>query len=328
VARALILAKGDPREAAQIVLREGGTARVIGVLKEAQSAGATADGNWAAPLTEYGPVAAAFASSLRHIGIFDAIRADARPGALNLPFVVITGTVVGHAVGETLMKPVGRASTANDKVAARKALALVCLSDEALRAAPEEAVGLLLAELQAATISGTDELFLTEIVADATPIPSAGVTADAVREDLGAMLEVVKPAPTSHLLLVVAPRAARKLALMTNALGAAEFPGMSPTGGTIANVPVRTSDHAGERAVLVDADGLIVADEPILLSTSSEATLNMATDPAEGAGEVVSLFQTNTTALLAERRFGWRAMRTCAAVVEGVAWGGTGQSPG
>ena len=120
------------------------------------------------------------------------------------------------------------------------------------------------------------------------------------------------------------------LAMMTNALGQQEFGAMSMTGGTLSGMPVIASDYVTNIVVLVNASDVYLADDgDIAIDTSREASLEMSDAPAHdsktptGATSLVSMFQTNTVAIRAERMISWLRRRTgSVAYLTGVDWGG------
>ena len=108
---------------------------------------------------------------------------------------------------------------------------------------------------------------------------------------------------------------------------------MSPLGGQIAGVPVHISTHADANMIVIDASAIVAASETINLRATSAASLEMDTAPAQStssgspeapvaaSGKVVSLFQADSVALLAERFFGFEIIRaTGVGVLDASAW--------
>lgn len=76
---------------------------------------------------------------------------------------------------------------------------------------------------------------------------------------------------------------------------------------------VSDAQDAG-RVTLVAADGLAIAQTPLELRSSNQATVEMSTTPLQNstsptAVSMISTFQTGTRALLAERQIGIKAIR-------------------
>jgi hypothetical protein len=113
------------------------------------------------------------------------------------------------------------------------------------------------------------------------------------------------------------------LSLMQNALGQPEFPGITMTGGTFVGLPVITSeymtdvaDSSGSPIILVNASDVFLADDGgIMIDASREASLEMldgslTQDATAGTGaSLVSMFQTNSVAMRAERVINWKKRR-------------------
>jgi hypothetical protein len=120
---------------------------------------------------------------------------------------------------------------------------------------------------------------------------------------------------------------------MVNALGQAEFPGMSVNGGTFMGLPVIVSEGAGTTITLVNAGDIWLADDGgVNVDTSTEASLQMVdaptitstgSDPTEAA--LVSMFQTNSMAIRVEKFINWARRRsTGVATITAATWGVTG----
>ena len=99
-------------------------------------------------------------------------------------------------------------------------------------------------------------------------------------------------------------------------------------------MPVVVSDgQAPGKITLVDARQIAVADEPITLRSSENAALEMSDTPSHDsttptATTLVSMFQTNCRALLAERHFAVKVLKaTGVATMTGVEWSAGGGSP-
>ncbi|HYG05329.1 MAG TPA: phage major capsid protein [Stenotrophomonas sp.] len=121
------------------------------------------------------------------------------------------------------------------------------------------------------------------------------------------------------------------LSLATNESGAPAFPGVTPTGGTLAGLPVFTSqyvptDTSGSVVALVKGDEVFLGDEGgIQVAVSTEATLQMDTEPTQNsitptATQGVSMFQTNSVAIRVERFVNWQKRRPGAVVWGYVNW--------
>jgi hypothetical protein len=134
---------------------------------------------------------------------------------------------------------------------------------------------------------------------------------------------------------------ASKLSSMRNALGQKEFPDIKATGGLLEDVPVIPSMYCPQGVVVaMIADEIYLADEGgVSIEMSTEASVEMATDPTNAISDLasppqpvettqVSLWQTNSVGLKAERVITWRRKRTAAVVYQtGTGWGNKDTSP-
>ena len=100
------------------------------------------------------------------------------------------------------------------------------------------------------------------------------------------------------------------LSMLRGSGGALAFPGLSVRGGgTLAGVPVfvsgaLTNDDSppASSMILVDPSQCLIADnQQVDIRVARDAAIQMLTDPATGATELVSLLQTNCVAIAATR---------------------------
>jgi len=110
---------------------------------------------------------------------------------------------------------------------------------------------------------------------------------------------------------------------------------MTPTGGTFAGLRTIVSDALATDVIsLIDATGLAMAASPVDIRTSRETAVELATSssmtsgPSVSAANLVSMFQTNSAALKAERSIAFAALRpNTYASLTGVEWGTSTDSP-
>ena len=109
---------------------------------------------------------------------------------------------------------------------------------------------------------------------------------------------------------------------------------MTVTGGVLpGGIAVHVSNALTNTALLVDANALVANADAVRIRVSPNASLEMTDAPAQATadgsppapvaatGKVVSMFQTNSTAVLCERIFGFQLLRASAAQsLSGVAW--------
>jgi hypothetical protein len=109
-------------------------------------------------------------------------------------------------------------------------------------------------------------------------------------------------------------------------------------GGTLMGIPVIASQYAqdasggaGNLVVLVNASDIFLADDgAVTVDVSTEASLQMSNSPTGNSAtatavSLVSMFQTNSIALRAERFINWKRRRTSSvAFIDDVNWGSVG----
>ena len=176
--------------------------------------------------------------------------------------------------------------------------------------------------------------FLAALIALNTPIASTGATAAATLHDLRLLLDAATVSSNSKFHLIVPAAICARLAVMTTAtIGGLCFPQLTVNGGVIGGIVVHASDALTNTVVLVDASRMVAAADPVGIRVSTDAALEMetapsmtanseASPPAISAQNVVSMFQTNSVAILVERIYGFSMLRSTAAQsLSGVSWG-------
>lgn len=156
-----------------------------------------------------------------------------------------------------------------------------------------------------------------------TAIPSTGNP----EADVEALFEAFLKAnlsPTSGV-WIMSSMTALALSKMKNPLGQKMYPDLSFLGGTFQGLPAIVSQYAGDLLVLINAGDVYLADDgQVVTDASREASLQMEDSPSNNSGtgtgaQLVSMFQTNSVAIRAERFINWRKRRPEAvAYVSGV----------
>jgi hypothetical protein len=299
--------------------------RAVAALKAAVNAGSTSDPAFAA-LADYSIMATGFLASLRSLSAFDAMLGEGgmRKVPLEQKLAVVSVALVGGGVNQAAIKPVSVMHLDVSALAARKAVAMIIASDELLRFSTPAAMSLFSSELKAAVAAATDLLFLGELLAQTTPTPSSGTTADAALTDIGALLDAIDPRANSKVYMVLRPEQARSLKLFRDT--APIFPDMELTGGSvIGGVTALVSDQLQVgTALMVDAASLVAGSDTVLLDASRYSSLQFSStpdSPPTAASNVESLFQSGRSALKCERLFGFDVVRASGiASLSGVAW--------
>lgn len=375
VVKCLGMARGNRMEAAQIakqlysddqgvvnILEAGaryGELSAEVVTKAAVEAGGT--NTWAGFLVgDETSAFADFAEFLRPMTILGKFGNNGIPALRRVPFRVplLTQTTGGDGywVGEGQAKGVTKFDGTRTTLEPLKAANIAVLTEEVVRDSSPSAEVMVRDQLAAALRQRIDTDFIdpsnagaagskpASITNSATPISSSGVTGDAVRADIAAIMQPFIDAdnpPTSGVWIMSASTALQ-LSLMQNTLGQSEFPGITMNGGTFAGLPVIVSEFVGTsggspntRYVwLVNASDVYLGDDGgVSVDMSREASLQMDSAPTNaslGAGSpsepvpttLVSLWQTNSIGFRAERTINWALRRSTAVQgLSGVVWG-------
>jgi HK97 family phage major capsid protein len=324
-ARAIMLGRGDKFAALDAATATPNVSpRVASVIKAAISSGTTTSPSWSS-LVDYQVLEGAFRESLRSTGTFDRMLADGaiRRVPLNATIVASSTAVVGKATGESQPKPVFMLSLTGEDLAVTKVAAILVLSSDLVRSTTTAAMAFISRELRAAIVAATDAAFIAIVSVGVTPVVAAGTDAAAVGTGIRTLLNAVDTSAGSALYLLMPPLIAKRVAGMTNADGSFAFPEMSPSGGSMAGIPVLVTDQMeADRVMLVDAAQLFGDAEPVVLDDTRHASLLLDDAPAPGAAAVTSLWQRDLYGLRGERSLSLAVVGDKAvALLDGVQWG-------
>ena len=328
----------------------GADSAIVAEFKANVPAGSTISGNWAYNLWEgLGAAAADFVPFLRKQTILGRFGVGGVPALrsvpFNVPLITQTGGGAGYWVGEGKAKPLTSFAFTRTTLPPTKVANICALTDESVRFSSPKSDMIVRDSLAAALRERLDIDFITPTktaVAGVSPASitngapaiasAAGTDADSVRADIRNLYAKFNSYnnPPSSGVWIMSSNMAISLAMMTNALGQSEFTSMSMSGGSLGGMPVIASDHVSNIVVLVNASDVYLADDgDISIDTSREASLEMSDAPTHdsitptGATSLVSMFQTNTVAIRAERVISWLRRRTgSVAYLTGVDWGG------
>jgi HK97 family phage major capsid protein/HK97 family phage prohead protease len=346
---AIAMGKGNINAAQSIAAnRFPNNEELNGAMKAAVSAGTTTDPTWAAPLVDtYQRFAGDFVEFLRPATIIGKFGTNGIPSLRAIPFnVSIAGQTSGGSaqwVGEGQAKPLTKFDFNLTNLRWAKVATISVLTEELIRFSNPAAEALVRDSLRDAIVARLDIDFVDPAKAAVTdvspasitngvvPIASSGVDANAVRADVKAIFTAFINAgksPTQGV-WIMSEVTALSLSLMQNPLGQPEFAGVTVTGGTFHGLPVITSQYIGnDIVVLADASEIYLADDgQVAVDVSREASLQMDSAPTGNSGtptaaNLVSLWQTNSVAIRAERWINWQKRRAFAVqVLSGVNWG-------
>lgn len=322
--------------------------------KTAVAGGSTSHSDHHSALVNYQDLAGEFVEFLRPRTIIGQFGLGNIPSLRRVPFNIRvprqTTKAGGYWTGEGLPKLLTSFNTEQITLDFFKAATICVLTDELVRFSNPSAEALVRDELARAVIETIDIAFIDSsnsgsaavkpaAITNGTgvvSITSAGDTADNVRTDVkAAMAEFIQAnMPLSSGVWVMNENVALALSMMMNDLGQPEFPSVTPKGGTFVGLPVLTSQYVPTALVaLMAADQIYLADDGnVSIATSSEASLEMvdtsSVSALSGTGaSLVSMFQTNSIAIRAEREINWMRRRPEAVtLITSANWGGTAGS--
>lgn len=223
-----------------------------------------------------------------------------------------------------------------------KVAALAVISNEIIRDSSPSAEMLVRNGLVNASAQKIDSTFFGTAAAVAgvspagilnglTAITATGTTADHLRADVKSLYApFIAAFNASDLEFALNPSLAKSISLMTNALGAAEFAGLTTAGGSLLGDKANTGNNvgAGHLILLKPSDIYRIGNTGVEVSMSQQATIEMssaptgATDTPAAATQVLNnMFQTESTAFKVVRSVNWAKRRASAvAYVSGAAY--------
>lgn len=331
MAIAKMVTKGDVMGAAEYAKQRWPNApEVQQLIKAAVAAGTTTDATWAGPLAQLQPLADEFIELLRPATLIGRI-----PNLRKVPFNVSIAAQTGGGtygwVGQGKPKPLTAAAFGTVSLGIAKAAGIIVLTEELVKVATPSAEETIRQEMIAGIGQFLDGQFINPAVTavanvspasitnGTTAVTSAGTSADNARTDIKALIAsfVAANQSTANAVLIMSEANAFALGSALNPLGQPLYPGLGAKGGEILGIPVITTQSAGTTIALVDARGILFADDGgVSVDVSREASLDMDSAPADptvATTIMVSLWQRNLVGLRAERFINW-ARATATAV--------------
>jgi HK97 family phage major capsid protein len=317
---------------------EGADLQQLMRTKATVAAGDTINGTWASPLVYANTFGGDFLEYLRPRTLIG--QAQFRRVPFNVRIAGQTSGGTAYWVGQGKAKPVTKFDFNATTIPFTKVAAISVITQELARFSDPSAEALVRDGLADAVIAKIDnDLFDPDVAAVANVNPAGllnGVSPvagpgslddDAIR---CALLRLWAPWDSTNLGLRPAyyttPAVARALSTLTNPLGQLVFPTMTMTGGTVGGVPVRVSNYlannggsGGAPFILVDEAEVWLADDgSVTVDASEQATIEMSDTPAGSSNPTVvasstmpvSMWQTDSIALRAERFIWWGLRRT------------------
>lgn len=341
--KALAFAKGNNAEAQAYAQQwADSTPEVLAALKAAVAAGTTSDSAWAGPLVYNQNLASEFVEYLRPQLILGKMSGFRRV-PFNVRFPTQTGGSTVGWVGEGAAKPVSKLQFSSGSLGFAKAAGIVIITQELARFSSPSAELLVRDDLASQMRYFLDQQFIDPGVAavantnpasvlnGATNVRQAAAvwsSAANVETDVKALLQTFADNEIeldSSAYWVMTPSTALALSMIRTTGGENfAYPGLTINGGVFFGIPVITSNavphsvSAGAIVALVKANEIFLADDDqIAIDVSQEASLQMDSAPSQTsatptASSVVSMFQTNSLAIRAERIINWARRRTYA----------------
>lgn len=319
---------------------------IAALTKAAVPAANTLNGPWAGNLVlDGGAYFADFVEFLRARSVLGQVSGRFR----QLPFdtnVLVQGTGgTGKWTAEGQAKPLTQWTYSATKLAPLKVAAIAAATKETLMRASVAADTLLRDELARAVNAAIDTTFVSAAAAVANTSP-AGIrngtpaivlsgdgSVEGIRCDAAAMLKAMagNNLSVAGSFWIMSETTAIDLSAAVNTMGNLAFPGMTPTGGTFMGLPAFTSqylptDSNGTVVMLIKGDEVFMGDEGgVQLAMSDQASLLMDDTPNQNSvtptpSTMVSMFQTNSVAFLAERSMNWQKRRSTAVVWANANW--------
>jgi len=333
MAKMLAATKGVKSEAAILAKHQyPDDIKLQSVMKDLISAGSTSDPNWAGNLVTVQDYTADFIEFLRPQTIIGRFGNNGIPGLTRIPFNVrIKGQTSGGAanwVGEGKAKPLTSFDFSQITLGFTKVAAIAVLTDEVIRLSTPSADSLVRQSLADAVIERLDRDFIdpaktavdgvspASVTNGAASSPSTGVPDQDANTALSVFIDA-NLSPTGAVWLM-SSTTALTLSQRKNALGQREYPDMTMFGGTFNGLPVIVSQYIDDSLILVDAPNIYLADDGgVAIDISTEASLEMQSAPTHDSVtptpiELVSMFQTNSVAVRAERWINWQRRREAA----------------
>lgn len=328
-------------------LYPGDETLVKSIQKAAVPAASTGSVTWAGNLINEGGAAFAdFVEYLRERSLYGQISDRFRRLPFDAPVLVQSSGGTAQWVKEGDAKPLTQWTYTRAKLTPLKVAAIAAATKETLMRASVNADAFLRDELARAVNARIDGTLISTAAAvqDESPAgllngtPPLTLSGDGsvagIRCDIAQFLKelVGDNLSVSGAFWVMPETVAIDLSLATNEVGAPAFPGITPNGGTLAGLPVFTSqyvpiDSDGPVVALIKGDEIFLGDEGgIQVSVSDQASLLMDNAPTmdsttpTGSNSMVSMWQTNSVAFLVERFINWQKRRDSAVVWAHVNW--------
>lgn len=332
---AKLVCNGDDGRAAEYAAKrwDDSTPEVSLYLKAAVAPGTATDATWAGPLVNQG-IAKDFIELLRPATILGKIA-----GLRTVPFnTKVPSQTAGGTygwVGESKPKPVTKLAFSSVALTYAKAAGIIVLTKELIKLSNPDAEMLVRNDMIKGIAQFLDSQFIDPAVAAVAGVNPASITngaptAAGTTNPMADILGLINHFATNNIdvsgvTFILSPANALSLAFRSNLDGSPQYPGITINGGTYRGLQFITSTAAGTNVIGLQPDLILYAtDDSIEIDASQEASLQMDSapmSPADATTVYVSLWQTNTIGLRAEKFVNWaRANTNAVKYLTAVAW--------
>ncbi len=284
--------------------------------KAAVAAGGIGSGSWTEVFAI--PEVAEFLGAAEQAAVVG--RLGLRPVALNVRTIALIARASAYWVGGAQPKPITSMGLEGDTLSPLKIAAIIVLAQEAARFANPATEQGMRADMIRVLAEAIDSAFLdpsnagvpdeqpASVTNGVAPIATSGSAA----YDIPALIEEFA-GDLSAAVFTADPLLATQIGLARDAGGSPIYPDAGARGGSILGIPLIVSrasprTSSGGQLALIDGSGICYGAEGVRTVVSNEATLAMRDDPSSPA-EQVSLYQTNSVAVLTELSVNWKVVR-------------------
>lgn len=316
---AKLVCKGNERDAVAYAESRwnDSTPEVALYLKAAIAPGTATDATWAGPLVNQN-IANEFIELLRPATILGKI-----PGLRTVPFnTKVPSQTAGGTygwVGEAKPKPVTKLAFSSVSLGITKAAGIIVLTQELIKLSNPSAEDLVRRDMIAGIAQFLDAQFIDPAVAAVAGVNPASITngaptAAATTNPLADIMGLINHFAAANIAVdgvtfILSAANALALSFQTFTDGSPKFPGIGINGGSYKGLNFVTSQAAGTNVIALQPSLILYADDGgVTIDASQEASLQMDSAPASPADATtvyVSLWQTNTVGLRAERFVNW-----------------------
>jgi len=310
--------------------------RCAEIVKTIQDAGGINSGDWGSVLAL--PEAQEFYGVGEQASIIGKLALRRVP--LNVRTQLMPSGFSAHWVGGGKPKPLSKAAVSGDTLTPLKIAVLTAVTKELVRNSSPTSEARFRADMIRSLAEALDAAFIdpsnagvtdvqpASVTNGVTPLPSTGNPG----ADVAALIAAFSGDYESAA-FVTDPATAAEIALARDSAGSFQFPDAGPRGGSILGLPLVVSrssprDSSGGILALVDGSGIAYGAEGARTVLGEHATLEMLDNPTNDASDgtattMVSMWQTNSVALLSEISANWKVVRPGSVVLVSDALYGT-----